>query len=150
MAKLKITELTKTTYANPSDLLYIVQANASKSIAVNDLLRNVSNLSLSGNVSFGGVPQVINGTGTVAIRGSGNVSSITDNGTGDYTVKFTTAMPDANYGYALSGSQVGSDSSNLNPLDGGFATSSLRIGTFNLDAAPAARDYDLVSVSIFR
>ena len=38
-----------------------------------------------------------NGTGTVAIRGSGNVTSITDNGTGDYTVNFTTAMPDANY-----------------------------------------------------
>jgi|DEB0MinimDraft_6_1074348.scaffolds.fasta_scaffold30675_4 hypothetical protein len=37
------------------------------------------------------------GTGTVAIRDSGNVSSITDNGTGDYTVNFTTAMPDANY-----------------------------------------------------
>jgi len=38
-----------------------------------------------------------NGTGVVAIRASGNVSSITDNGTGDYTVNFTTAMPDANY-----------------------------------------------------
>jgi hypothetical protein len=38
-----------------------------------------------------------NGTGTVAIRASGNVSSITDNGTGDYTVNFTTVMPDANY-----------------------------------------------------
>lgn len=38
-----------------------------------------------------------NGTGTVAIRASGNVSSITDNGTGDYTVNFTIAMPDANY-----------------------------------------------------
>jgi hypothetical protein len=37
-----------------------------------------------------------NGTGTVAIRASGNVSSITDNGTGDYTVNFTTALPDAN------------------------------------------------------
>ena len=42
-----------------------------------------------------------NGTGTVAIRASGNVSSITDNGEGDYTVNFTTALPDANYGYAL-------------------------------------------------
>jgi len=41
-----------------------------------------------------------NGTGTVAIRASGNVSSITDNGTGDYTVNFTTAMPDANYAAA--------------------------------------------------
>jgi hypothetical protein len=38
-----------------------------------------------------------NGTGTVAIRGSGNVTSITDNGTGDYTVNFTTAIVDANY-----------------------------------------------------
>jgi len=38
-----------------------------------------------------------NGTGTVAIRASGNVSSITDNGTGDYTVNFTTAMQDVNY-----------------------------------------------------
>ena len=38
-----------------------------------------------------------NGTGTVAIRDSGNVSSITDNGTGNYTVNFTTAMPDNEY-----------------------------------------------------
>ena len=38
-----------------------------------------------------------NGTGTVAIRASGNVSSITDNGTGDYTINFTTPMPDTNY-----------------------------------------------------
>lgn len=37
------------------------------------------------------------GTGTPAIQASGNVSSITDNGTGDYTINFTTAMPDANY-----------------------------------------------------
>lgn len=42
-----------------------------------------------------------NGTGTVAIRGSGNVSSITDNAVGDYTVNFTSAMPDVNY--AMSG-----------------------------------------------
>ena len=38
-----------------------------------------------------------NGIGTVAIRASGNVSSITDNGTGDYTVNFIDAMPDADY-----------------------------------------------------
>jgi len=41
-----------------------------------------------------------NGTGTVAIRASGNVTSITDNGTGDFTVNFTTAMPDADYAVA--------------------------------------------------
>jgi hypothetical protein len=38
-----------------------------------------------------------NGTGTVAIRSSYNVSSITDNGAGDYTVNFATALSDANY-----------------------------------------------------
>jgi hypothetical protein len=66
-------------------------------------------LDVSGNLRFdngyGSVAQAFgcrawvnfNGTGTVAIRASGNVSSITDKGTGDYTVNFTTAMPDANY-----------------------------------------------------
>ena len=48
-----------------------------------------------------------NGTGTVAIRASGNVSSITDRGTGDYTVNFTTAMPNTNY--SVSGSALNSD-----------------------------------------
>lgn len=38
-----------------------------------------------------------NGTGTVEIRASFNVSSITDNGTGDYTINFINPMPDANY-----------------------------------------------------
>ena len=45
-----------------------------------------------------------NGTGTVATRASFNVSSITDNGTGDYTVNFTTALPDANYAVAITAS----------------------------------------------
>jgi hypothetical protein len=50
-----------------------------------------------------------NGTGTVAIRASGNVSSITDNGTGAYTVNFTTAMPDVNYAYCGGSSSVTTD-----------------------------------------
>jgi hypothetical protein len=41
-----------------------------------------------------------NGTGIVAIRASGNVSSVTDNGTGDYTINFATALPDANYAFS--------------------------------------------------
>lgn len=51
-----------------------------------------------------------NGTGTVAILASGNVSSITDNGVGDYTVNFTNAMPDANY--AVIGMTVSEANSN--------------------------------------
>ncbi len=72
------------------------------------------NVSISGNLSFNsgyGSAAVgygcrawvnFNGTGTVAIRGSGNVSSITDNGTGNYTVNFTNAMPDTNYAAMVS------------------------------------------------
>ena len=56
-----------------------------------------------------------NGTGTVAIRDSGNVSSITDNGAGDYTINFTNALPDANY--AISG--VVSDE---NSISGSYPT----------------------------
>ena len=48
-----------------------------------------------------------NGTGTVAIRASFNVSSITDNGTGDYTVNFTNALPDANYCWSMGGDGSG-------------------------------------------
>jgi hypothetical protein len=48
-----------------------------------------------------------NGTGTVAIRASYNVSSITDNGTGDYVVNFATAMPSANYSIVGTGSDHG-------------------------------------------
>lgn len=52
-----------------------------------------------------------NGTGTVAIRASGNVTSITDNGVGTYTVNLTNAMPDANY----SVSSISDDNSANNP-----------------------------------
>jgi hypothetical protein len=54
-----------------------------------------------------GIPKAwvnFNGQGTVAIRDSFNVSSITDNGTGEYTVNFTTAMPNANYAYNVNAS----------------------------------------------
>ena len=52
-----------------------------------------------------------NGTGTVAIEASGNVSSVTDNGTGDYTINFTTALPDVNY--CVSAFGVGYASNNV-------------------------------------
>ena len=54
-----------------------------------------------------------NGTGTVAISASGNVSSITDNGTGDYTVNFATALADASYSTTITSS---ADSSNIRAI----------------------------------
>ena len=92
-----------------------------------------------------------NGTGTVSIRDSGNVSSITDGGVGDYTVNFATAMPDANY--CVAGS-LGGTSSNIpsfkSPGSGGsFSTTSFRLESLdNLDVA--VEDVAYVCVSVFR
>lgn len=52
--------------------------------------------SASGTITSGG-----NVTRNTFIRAAGNVSSVTRNGTGDYTVNFTTPMPDANYSYFI-------------------------------------------------
>ena len=92
-----------------------------------------------------------NGTGTVAIRASFNVSSITDNGTGDYTVNFTTAMPDANYSAVgtAQGSSVG-NTPYIFELSGTTspATSSCRI---QVQAAIAGgNDRPVVCASFFR
>lgn len=57
-----------------------------------------------------------NGTGTVAIRASFNVTSITDNNTGDYTVNFTTAMSDANYTALLT--SVGASTNEMSRIVG--------------------------------
>ena len=119
--------------------------------------------SVSGNLSFNsgygssavayGCRAWVNfdGTGTPAIRGSGNVTSITDNGTGDYTVNFTTAMPDANYSVAGSAKEADSGTTDTlfkiaevasNPTAG-----SVRIIT---GGASTAWDSNTVMVSIFR
>ena len=55
-----------------------------------------------------------NGTGTVAINASGNVSSVTDNTTGDYTINFTTAMADANYSVVAYGQRADNAFEDLN------------------------------------
>jgi hypothetical protein len=89
-----------------------------------------------------------NGTGTVAIRGSGNVSSITDNGTGDYTVNFTTAMPDANYSSVCSAATtVSTDGRHISPRD--FATNSVGVTVRN-GGGTASLDTEINCVAIFR
>lgn len=122
------------------------------------------NLTVAGAFSsVGGYPAYecrawvnFNGTGTVAIRASGNVSSITDNGVGNYTVNFVNALADANY-------SVGGSSS-----VGTLGTAETRVGVLavlsvlaasvrvltpqNSDngSNPGYRDYQLNSVAIFR
>ena len=66
-----------------------------------------------------------NGTGTVAIRESGNVSSITDEGTGRYGVNFATAMSDANYCVHVSSQQTNNNVSQVHNIGGPLASSSV-------------------------
>jgi hypothetical protein len=89
-----------------------------------------------------------NGTGTVAIRASGNVSSITDNGTGDYTVNFTTAMSDANYDVVTSGNRTGALITGINDVRGAPTTSLVYIVTTSTSGTLSDGPY--VSVSVFR
>ena len=88
-----------------------------------------------------------NGTGTVAIRAAGNVSSISDFGTGNYRVNFTTAMPDANYCF-VGGMQEQNWGGMVNTYTS-YATSYIDIYTF--EGVGATRfDPPQVSVAIFR
>jgi hypothetical protein len=90
-----------------------------------------------------------NGTGTVAIRAGYNVSSITDNATGDYTVNFTTAMVDANY--SISGTATRSALNNYASFFSPWTTitaSTLRIQSVNF--AGGLEDSAHTSVSVFR
>jgi hypothetical protein len=91
-----------------------------------------------------------NGTGTVAIRASGNVSSITDNGTGDYKVNFTTAMPDVNYSLTCGGCR--SDGLQA-AIFGMVTTSSPTVSAarmFSTGDGGASTDVPQACVSVFR
>jgi hypothetical protein len=93
------------------------------------------------------------GTGTVAIRASGNVSSITDNGTGDYTVNFTTAMPDTNYTFTQSvkGTTDGGFPGIAKEVDATARTTSLfRIFTQGQAGTFALFDSPSVGIAVFR
>jgi len=95
-----------------------------------------------------------NGTGTVAIRASYNVSSITDNGTGNYTVNFTTALADANYcALATTGSSTTQDVGGVRMGAGvGGTTFTTSACTFLTTGAADAvyTDLDRVFFSVFR
>ena len=127
---------------------------------------DVASMSSNGNFSFnsgyGSVATAyacrawvnFNGTGTVAIRASGNVSSITDNGTGNYTVNLATAMTDTNYAINLTADfAVGTTAlpfmgTNSNGTSGSKTVSAFGIACFQ----PSFSLYDVpaVYVSVFR
>lgn len=96
-----------------------------------------------------------NGTGTVAINASFNVSSITDNGTGDYTVNFTNAMPDANYSFvAVCSASYSASNTMTNIATNGSTTESAPSTTAMrfTNSGWNGTEYDAkyVSVAVFR
>jgi len=91
-----------------------------------------------------------NGTGTVAIRASGNVSSITDNGVGIFTVNFTTALPAADYSVNYT---AGSGTGTANFIHteapcATYSTSAVQVKTWNFNGT--AVDYAHNNVQIMR
>ena len=94
-----------------------------------------------------------NGTGTVAIIGSGNVSSITDEAVGLYTLNFTTSLPDGNYAVASLG--MGNTTMSVGGIAGPIATGANTKTTSALkvrfrDTAATATDVSDCSFVIFR
>ena len=97
-------------------------------------------------VNFNGTTNV---GGFCTIRASFNVTSVADNGTGDYTVNFTTAMPDADYAAVASGNETLASFGRIVSLPvSSVSASSIRLRTST--HVPALIDFLHVSVAIFR
>jgi hypothetical protein len=91
-----------------------------------------------------------NGTGTPAIRGSGNVSSITDHGVGDYSINFSSAMPDANYSVSfITNDTSQTNTARLYTSAAPLSTSAFRVQVTNA-AQSATVDVFTVCLQVFR
>jgi hypothetical protein len=91
-----------------------------------------------------------NGTGTVAIRASGNVSSITDNGVGDYTVNFTTAMPDANYSVTSCADSLTGNAISVRTFDGTTARTTALFRVQILNSIATTVDSGICQFAVLR
>ena len=90
-----------------------------------------------------------NGTGTVAIRGSGNVSSITDNGTGNYFINFASALTDANYSVTgIGGHVVGVVTTFSSVREGTRTTSGVQVDYFTVSST--YYDTNDANIAVFR
>ncbi len=92
-----------------------------------------------------------NGTGTVAIRSAFNVSSITDNGTGQYVINFTTAMPDANFATTVGYSRIyaGFDTADSNRILTVVATTTTSVSVQTTLIPTTLADMAYIGVAVF-
>jgi len=119
-----------------------------------EVMRLDSSANLQFNSGYGSVATAygcrawvnFNGTGTVAIRASGNVTSITDQGVGDYTINLTTALSDINYSVA---GFVNESGRIVTGRGVAFTTSGIRIGSY-VASDQTLEDQSVICVNIFR
>jgi hypothetical protein len=132
-----------------------------------ELTGSVAASLLTGNVAAARITDALNASGSApvyacrawvnfdgttspgTIRASGNVSSVTRNGTGDNTINFTTAMPDDNYAVKISGSRQLDSRQFGNSSYVSATTTSCRIFT-GTESATGSLNWPLVSVSFIR
>jgi len=140
-----------------------IQSNGTTVLGVTSTGTSVTGTqSVSGNLSFNsgyGSSAVaygcrawvnFNGTGTPAIRASGNVSSITDNGVGNYTVNFTSDMPDANFAHSGSGGKLTTGSiADIDVSRVNSSASNIQIETVR-GSTNTLTDFEYIAVAIFR
>ena len=91
-----------------------------------------------------------NGTGTIAIRDSFNISSITDNGVGNTIITMATAMPSTNYVVVGSSGASATDALRNLGLFNNFSTTAFIIFTIYFpDTSSFGRDDELVCCAVF-
>jgi hypothetical protein len=148
MPFLKISTLTTATAVSATNQFEINQNGASRSATLAQVLALVSSASAPGTcqawVNF-------NGTGTVSIRGSGNVSSIFDAATGGYRVIFTNAQPNANYSvFGFASSDNASPLAIVN-IDGfAAAVTATQVNIAIADTSGTRVDREVIMVAVFR
>ena len=147
-----------TTAGDPDTGIYFPSANTigftRGGVEVGRFDSNSANANFQFNSGYGSVATAygcrawvnFNGTGVVAINASGNVTSITDGGLGQYQVNFTNAMPDANY------SLVGNANDNaalISTFGGTYSTTTARVYSSTSTTGSAA-DWSRITVAVFR
>jgi hypothetical protein len=147
-----------TTVSSIASTTVTMSANAGATLSSDPVAFYIADKSLSPGLVAGQLCRAwvnFDGTDTVAIRASYNVSSITDNGTGDYTVNFATAMVDANYAVAGTAKRNATGASDMflapkqsTTYGDAFSTAFCRVMA-RFDNSQAG-DSDGVSVAIFR
>lgn len=95
-----------------------------------------------------------NGTGTIGaaqtIRGSGNVTSVIKNATGEYTINFTTAMQDANYSIVVSSRRTTTNSTGYGTISQASLPAAESVRVASVVENGIVSDSDIITVAIFR